>query len=207
MKKNMSSFQYSLEDRIQALPYTRAFKDEALKKIVRETSTQQLIDFRKSFLFNGPVGCISGLEIEHWEDIRRTLSLPTIPLVEDAGDLRDGRYLVIEIDLAAPLKEKIMPNFLKIAGHYKKYVKISLPKKKQRTIYDPWEIYRLHHENGMGFRAIARKKIREHKKTASSAEVDTAEKRVKRSYERATEIISALEHDFKEGVPGILYLK
>ncbi|MBI4822635.1 MAG: hypothetical protein HY805_00165 [Nitrospirae bacterium] len=104
--------------------------------------------------------------------------------------LFDGKYLMLQIDLSKK-KQSILAGVNETIDYYIKHVKREKTRNKRYT-YPPWEIYKMRHKERLSFVEIAKRLSGIDENPTYNPEVNKIYKAVKRSYDKALEIIKKL---------------
>ena len=102
-------------------------------------------------------------------------------------NLVDGKYLLLKIDLTEN-RNSILINIKDKIDFYRKYVNRREIRNREYTC-SPWEVYDLHHNEGLNFSQIARKLSGINENPAYNEKVMAKYKACKRAYSKAKEMI------------------
>lgn len=107
--------------------------------------------------------------------------------INPATDLKDGRYLTLEIDLRERL-DVLLKELKNQITYYRQYA--SLPEGKEReTKLNPWRVYDMHHDQGKSILAIAREEFGFKGNPAYSEEAKKMYRRAEIAYKKACKMI------------------
>lgn len=130
------------------------------------------------------------------EGLREALNLRDdefrFSLNHSVDDLREGKYLILEINLEHD-KHKIWEVVSKYIDLYSKFAKKGPAKRIKETIYDPWMIYDLHKDDKLNFTQIAQKLSGIKGNPNSDAQLGACYKNVKRAHEKAENAIKYIK--------------
>lgn len=102
--------------------------------------------------------------------------------------IKDGRYLTLKIDLTKKKKD-IMRGVERYVELLSKIVEKPEGKKSKKLICSPWDVYDMHNKDKLRFSQIARKLSGEGGSTSYVYNLKLWYKKVKRAYNRASQII------------------
>lgn len=119
-------------------------------------------------------------------------------LKSSVDDLREGKYLTLEINLTHD-KNKIIDVVSRYVDLYSKFVKKGTAKRIKESVYDPWLIYDMHKDDGLDFVQIAQKLSGIKGNPNSDARLGACYKNVKRAYQKAENVVTYLRRIIEAG--------